>query len=155
MLGGFAKAIFGSSNDRYVRSLRKIVERRDGEIHRLRLVVDLHQERSPAHAAEDAVPEARGSEGAHRLRAPRPDEIAFRHAREHHRRRAGGALASAAMAPAGVERRRLQFVAHRAAGAPTGEGFGHGTPLILRRIGGQPMDGGPASHYVRPCGRSG
>jgi preprotein translocase subunit SecA len=27
MLGGFAKAIFGSSNDRYVRSLRKIVER--------------------------------------------------------------------------------------------------------------------------------
>src|SRR4051794_1053629 len=27
MLGGFAKAIFGSSNDRYVRSLRKIVDR--------------------------------------------------------------------------------------------------------------------------------
>jgi preprotein translocase subunit SecA len=27
MFGGFAKAIFGSSNDRYVRSLRKIVER--------------------------------------------------------------------------------------------------------------------------------
>ena len=26
MFGGFAKAIFGSSNDRYVRSLRKIVE---------------------------------------------------------------------------------------------------------------------------------
>jgi preprotein translocase subunit SecA len=30
MLGGFAKAIFGSSNDRYVRSLRKIVERVNG-----------------------------------------------------------------------------------------------------------------------------
>ena len=30
MLGGFAKAIFGSSNDRYVRSLRKIVERING-----------------------------------------------------------------------------------------------------------------------------
>src|SRR5881227_185408 len=27
MLGGFAKAIFGSSNDRYVRSLRKTVDR--------------------------------------------------------------------------------------------------------------------------------
>ena len=26
MFGGFAKTIFGSSNDRYVRSLRKIVE---------------------------------------------------------------------------------------------------------------------------------
>ena len=26
MFGGFAKAIFGSSNDRYVRSLRKVVE---------------------------------------------------------------------------------------------------------------------------------
>ena len=26
MFGGFAKAIFGSSNDRYVRSLRKIVD---------------------------------------------------------------------------------------------------------------------------------
>jgi len=30
MFGGFAKAIFGSSNDRYVRSLRKIVERING-----------------------------------------------------------------------------------------------------------------------------
>src|SRR3954470_8322149 len=30
MLGGFAKIIFGSSNDRYVRSLRKIVERING-----------------------------------------------------------------------------------------------------------------------------
>src|SRR5438309_11514182 len=30
MLGGFAKSIFGSSNDRYVRSLRKIVERVNG-----------------------------------------------------------------------------------------------------------------------------
>jgi preprotein translocase subunit SecA len=30
MLGGFAKAIFGSSNDRYVRSLRKIVDRVNG-----------------------------------------------------------------------------------------------------------------------------
>ena len=30
MLGGIAKAIFGSSNDRYVRSLRKIVERVNG-----------------------------------------------------------------------------------------------------------------------------
>src|SRR3954466_14094990 len=30
MLGGFAKTIFGSSNDRYVRSLRKIVERING-----------------------------------------------------------------------------------------------------------------------------
>jgi preprotein translocase subunit SecA len=30
MLGGFAKAIFGSSNDRYVRSLRKTVERVNG-----------------------------------------------------------------------------------------------------------------------------
>ncbi|HEY0112988.1 MAG TPA: preprotein translocase subunit SecA [Allosphingosinicella sp.] len=30
MFGGFAKAIFGSSNDRYVRSLRKIVERVNG-----------------------------------------------------------------------------------------------------------------------------
>jgi preprotein translocase subunit SecA len=30
MLGGFAKAIFGSSNDRYVRSLRKTVERING-----------------------------------------------------------------------------------------------------------------------------
>src|ERR1700750_2242939 len=30
MCGGFAKAIFGSSNDRYVRSLRKIVERING-----------------------------------------------------------------------------------------------------------------------------
>ena len=27
MLGGFAKAIFGSSNDRYVRSLRKTVDK--------------------------------------------------------------------------------------------------------------------------------
>ncbi|HEY0027822.1 MAG TPA: preprotein translocase subunit SecA [Allosphingosinicella sp.] len=30
MFGGFAKAIFGSSNDRYVRSLRKIVDRING-----------------------------------------------------------------------------------------------------------------------------
>jgi len=30
MLGGFAKSIFGSSNDRYVRSLRKIVDRVNG-----------------------------------------------------------------------------------------------------------------------------
>ena len=30
MLGGFAKAIFGSSNDRYVKSIRKIVERING-----------------------------------------------------------------------------------------------------------------------------
>ena len=30
MFGGVAKAIFGSSNDRYVRSLRKIVERING-----------------------------------------------------------------------------------------------------------------------------
>jgi preprotein translocase subunit SecA len=30
MFGGFAKAIFGSSNDRYVRSLRKVVERING-----------------------------------------------------------------------------------------------------------------------------
>jgi preprotein translocase subunit SecA len=30
MFGGFAKAIFGSSNDRYVRSLRKIVDRVNG-----------------------------------------------------------------------------------------------------------------------------
>jgi len=30
MIGGFAKAIFGSSNDRYVRSLRKIVDRVNG-----------------------------------------------------------------------------------------------------------------------------
>jgi preprotein translocase subunit SecA len=30
MLGGFAKAIFGSSNDRYVRSLRKIVDQING-----------------------------------------------------------------------------------------------------------------------------
>jgi preprotein translocase subunit SecA len=30
MFGGFAKAIFGSSNDRYVRSIRKIVERVNG-----------------------------------------------------------------------------------------------------------------------------
>src|SRR3954465_8515738 len=30
MFGGFAKAIFGSSNDRYVRSLRKTVERING-----------------------------------------------------------------------------------------------------------------------------
>jgi preprotein translocase subunit SecA len=30
MFGGFAKAIFGSSNDRYVRSLRKIVEKVNG-----------------------------------------------------------------------------------------------------------------------------
>jgi preprotein translocase subunit SecA len=30
MIGGFAKAIFGSSNDRYVRSMRKIVDRING-----------------------------------------------------------------------------------------------------------------------------
>ena len=30
MFGGFAKAIFGSSNDRYVRSLRKIVDQVNG-----------------------------------------------------------------------------------------------------------------------------
>ena len=30
MLGGFANAIFGSSNDRYVRSLRKIVDQVNG-----------------------------------------------------------------------------------------------------------------------------
>ena len=30
MLGGIAKAIFGSSNDRYVKSLGKIVDRING-----------------------------------------------------------------------------------------------------------------------------
>jgi len=40
MIGGFAKAIFGSSNDRYVRSLRKIVERVNGFEPRISAMTD-------------------------------------------------------------------------------------------------------------------
>jgi preprotein translocase subunit SecA len=40
MIGGFAKAIFGSANDRYVRSLQKIVDRINGFEHTLSAMTD-------------------------------------------------------------------------------------------------------------------
>ena len=88
MFGGIAKAIFGSSNERYVRSLRKIVECHDAEIHRLRLMVDFHRKGRTAFAAEAAKAEAAGFEGLHLLLASREDQIAHRYGREDHRRRA-------------------------------------------------------------------
>jgi preprotein translocase subunit SecA len=40
MIGGFAKAIFGSANDRYVRSLQKIVDRINGFEHTISAMTD-------------------------------------------------------------------------------------------------------------------
>src|SRR4028119_2091417 len=40
MIGGFAKAIFGSSNDRYVRSLQKIVDRINSFEHTISAMTD-------------------------------------------------------------------------------------------------------------------
>ena len=68
MFGGIAKAIFGSSNDRYVKSLRKIVEKvnafepdletmtdeglREQTQHALRAAHAAEQARAAANAAE-------------------------------------------------------------------------------------------------------
>ena len=103
------------------RDRARIVERRDAEIDGFRLVVDLHQERRPAFAAEFAVAEARRSDRLHLVRAFGPDEVAVGNAGEDHRRRAAVELAGAAMAPAAVERLALQLVADCAAHASAGQ----------------------------------
>jgi preprotein translocase subunit SecA len=67
MLGGFAKAIFGSSNDRYVRSLRKIVDRINGFEATISAMTDeelrgqttiFRQRLADGHELDDLLPEA-------------------------------------------------------------------------------------------------
>ena len=98
-----------------------VVERRDAEIDRLGLMIDLHQKRRAAIAAEFAVTEARRGNGPHLLRPLDPDEIVDRNARKDHRRRAAVELAGPAMTPAAVERFALELVSNPAAEAATGQ----------------------------------
>jgi preprotein translocase subunit SecA len=67
MIGGFAKAIFGSANDRYVRSLQKIVDRINGFEHTISAMTDdeLRQQTvifrrrlSDGQSLDDILPEA-------------------------------------------------------------------------------------------------
>src|SRR3546814_1271856 len=67
MFGGFAKAIFGSSNDRYVRSLQKIVDRINGFEPTVSVMTDeelrgqtpiLRQRLADGQSIDDILPEA-------------------------------------------------------------------------------------------------
>jgi preprotein translocase subunit SecA len=67
MFGGFAKAIFGSSNDRYVRSLRKVVDRINGFEPTISAMTDeelrgqtaiFRQRLADGHELDDLIPEA-------------------------------------------------------------------------------------------------
>ncbi|HEY1146584.1 MAG TPA: hypothetical protein VGE84_09630, partial [Allosphingosinicella sp.] len=67
MFGGFAKAIFGSSNDRYVRSLGKIVDRIAGFEPTISAMTDeelrnqtvvLRQRLAEGQTLDDILPEA-------------------------------------------------------------------------------------------------
>src|SRR5512135_3644690 len=81
-----------------------LIERCNAEIDCLRLMIDLHQERCAAIAAEFAVTKARRGYGPNLLRSLGPDEILGRNACKDHRRGAAVKLAGAAMAPSAVER---------------------------------------------------
>ena len=101
MLAALAKSIFGSSNDRYVRSMGKIVETIAGFEPTISAMTEIARLDPP------------------RL-APFDQQVIDRDARERHCRRPAVELAGAAMAPAGVERLARQPVAHRAAQASAG-----------------------------------
>jgi preprotein translocase subunit SecA len=67
MIGGFAKAIFGSANDRYVRSLQKIVDRINGFEHTISAMTDeelrqqtqiFRQRLADGQTVDDILPEA-------------------------------------------------------------------------------------------------
>ena len=67
MFGGFAKSIFGSANDRYVRSLQKIVDRINGFEHIISAMTDeelrgqtpiFRQRLADGQALDDLLPEA-------------------------------------------------------------------------------------------------
>jgi len=67
MIGGFAKAIFGSANDRYVRSLQKVVDRISGFEHTISAMTDdelrqqtviFRQRLSDGQSLDDILPEA-------------------------------------------------------------------------------------------------
>src|SRR5919106_2758574 len=97
----------------------RLVQGCDAEIHSLRLMIDLHQERRPALAAELAVAEARLFQVANLAFALRPAEVAHRHAREYHCRRSAAQLAGPAMAPSCVEWIAQKLVSNGSAKAPS------------------------------------
>src|SRR5438270_13376800 len=93
----------------------RVVESRNAEIDRLRLVIHLHQEWRSAFAAEVTMAETGGGHRLHLLAALGPHEIAVGNACEDHPRGAAAELAGAAMAPSGIKRIALQFIADRVA----------------------------------------
>src|SRR5215213_56378 len=84
-------------------------------------MIDLHQEGRAALAAEFAMTESGRGDGFHLVRSTGPFEGTHRNAGKDHAGRSAGQLARAAMAPAGVKRFALQFVADSSARAPARE----------------------------------
>ena len=96
-----------------------IVEGRNAEIDRFRLMINRHQEGRAARAAETAMTEVARFERLHLVLASCEDEVPDGQAREGHCRRSGIELAGPAVAIAGVERAAAERVADGTAGAST------------------------------------
>src|SRR5678816_3749980 len=109
MIAGVEPVDFASPEDMESRRNRfRVVERRNTEVDRFRLVVHLHQKRCATFAAKASVAEAGRGNFPYLFSTLRPDQVTGPDACENHCRGAAIELAGPAVAPAAIEGFALQ-----------------------------------------------